>query len=143
MLKKVIFVGRHSVETCGPWKDWAVISLTEPCSTDGQAKLADGWHSILRLEFHDITKAEEPYELMSADHAQQIVDFVSKVAPEVEGVIVHCRAGISRSAAVAKWICGQYRIPFNRRYDKWNAHVYKLLCEAGPRPRKSEEENHV
>lgn len=136
MLKKVIFVGRHSVETCGPWADWAVISLTEPCSADGEAKLADGWHSVLRLEFHDITKEEEPYQLMDAAQAQQIVDFVRKVALEVEGVIVHCRAGISRSAAVAKWICGQYRIPFSRSYDKWNAHVYGLLCEAGPKPRK-------
>lgn len=135
-----MFVGRYSAETCGPWEDWAVISLTEPYSADGQAKLADGWHSVLRVEFHDITEEEEPYELMSSDHAKQIVDFVRRVAPEVEGIIVHCRAGISRSAAVAKWICGQYRIPFSRRYDKWNKHVYELLCKAGPRPRIVEKE---
>jgi predicted protein tyrosine phosphatase len=137
-----MFVGRHAVETCGPWSNWAVISIGEPNASDGDPKVADGWHAVLRLSFHDVTPdshaLDSGYTFMTDEDAARIVDFVRKVAPDVDGILVHCRAGISRSAAVAKWICGQYRIPFNRDYDKWNAHVYKLLCEAGPRPPKNE-----
>ena len=134
-LNKVIFVGRHSAEMCAPWSDWAVISLNEPDSCDGPAKIADGWHSVLRLSFHDVTPKSDGMDALiryaDADDAKQIVEFVRRVAPEVSGIMVHCRAGISRSAAVVKWISGQYRIPFSWRYDKFNEHVYQLLCEAG------------
>ena len=135
MMKKVMFVGRYSAETCGPWTDFALISLNEPHAVDGNAKIRKGWHDVLRLSFQDITPdtidPENYYTLANDDQAQQIVDFVRKVAPNVEGIIVHCRAGVSRSAAVAKWICGQYRIPFNSRYDKYNDFLYRLLILAG------------
>lgn len=62
--------------------------------------------------------------------AQKIVAFVKEVAPHVEGIIVHCRAGISRSAAVAKWICSQYQIPFDAKYLKYNDYVYRLMVLA-------------
>ncbi len=32
----------------------AITSITEPGSAFGIAKLKDGWHSVLRCEFHDI-----------------------------------------------------------------------------------------
>lgn len=146
MLKKVIFTGRYSVETCGPWPDFAVISLGEPDASNGAPQIQNGWHDVLRLEFHDITPdtldVEGAYTLMSDADAQQIVEFVKKVAPNVEGIIVHCRAGISRSAAVAKWICGEYKIPFNHKYDRYNDFVYRLmlLAAAGSSDSEASEE---
>jgi protein-tyrosine phosphatase len=129
-----MFVGRFSAETCGPWSDFAVISLGEPDAAEGAPKIQDGWRDVLRLSFHDITPdtldVEGAYTLMSDADAQAIVAFVKKVAPEVEGIIVHCRAGISRSAAVAKWICSEYQIPFNRHYDRYNDYVYRLMVLA-------------
>ena len=87
---------------------------------------------VHRLEFHDIEaeRKDEPYVLMSEQQALELVNFVNSVASEVEGVIVHCRAGISRSAAVAKWIAEAYGIKFNHEYPHYNKHVYKLLVEA-------------
>lgn len=146
MLKKVMFVGRFSAETCGPWPDFAMISLGEPDAAEGAPRIQDGWHDVLRLEFHDITAdtmdVEGIYTLMSDADAQAIVAFVKKVAPEVEGIIVHCRAGISRSAAVAKWICGEYKIPFNAKYDRYNDYVYRLmvLAAAGSSDSEASEE---
>ncbi len=146
MLKKVMFVGRFSAETCGPWSDFAMISLGEPDASEGAPKIQDGWHDVLRLEFHDITAdtmdVEGIYTLMSDADAQAIVAFVKKVAPEVEGIIVHCRAGISRSAAVAKWICSEYKIPFNAKYDRYNDYVYRLmvLAAAGSSDSEASEE---
>lgn len=146
MLKKVLFTGRYGVETCGPWPDFAVISLGEPDASNGAPQIQEGWHDVLRLSFHDITPdtldVEGAYTLMSDADAQQIVSFVKKVAPEVEGIIVHCRAGISRSAAVAKWICSEYQIPFNRHYDRYNDYVYRLmvLAAAGSSDSEASEE---
>jgi hypothetical protein len=140
---KVMFVGRNAVENCQPWPDFAVISLNDSVSSDGEAKIPDGWHSILRLSFDDVTEKTDPMgeflTFMSAEDADRIVEFVHQVAPEVEGIIVHCRAGVSRSAAVAKWISGQFRIPFNRHYTKYNHHVYQLLIEAGQKKNRGKD----
>ncbi len=128
---KVMFVGRYSAETCGPWWDFAMISLNDPGSADGEATILDGWHDVLRLNFHDITPdtldVEGSYALMTDEQALAIVNFVRKVSPNVDGIMVHCRAGISRSAAVVKWISDEYHLPFNPEYDKYNAFVYRLL----------------
>ena len=132
-MKKVMFVGRYSAETCGPWPDFALISLNETGASDGDAVIQEGWHDVLRLSFHDITalKPGEDYTLFNEEQSKQIVEFVKKVAPVAEGIIVHCRAGISRSAAVAKWICSQYHIPFNAHYYKYNDFIFQLLVIAG------------
>ena len=130
-LNKAMFVGRYSVEICGPWSDFALISLNDPGAKDGDAMIPDGWHEVLRLSFHDITPEtldlESSYTLMTDKHAQAIIDFVREVAPNVNGILVHCRAGISRSAAVVKWITNEYQLPFNSNYEKYNAFVYRLL----------------
>ena len=132
-INRVLFVSKHAAESNMPWSDWAVISITDRHSF-GEAKIKDGWHSVLRVHFHDVDPAkpcDEPHTLMNEEHARQIVEFVRGLTSEVNGVLVHCQAGISRSAAVAKWICGEFRIPFDGRYDKFNRHVYKLLLETG------------
>lgn len=135
MLNKVMFVGRYSAETCGPWPDFAVVSLGEPDAVNGLPKIQPGWQSVLQLSFHDVTSdtldVENRYTLMTDADARKIVHFLREVAPNVEGIIVHCKAGISRSAAVAKWICEQYNVPFNSDYDRFNPYVYRLMTLAG------------
>lgn len=130
MLKEVKFCGRKDAEAMPALRDWAVISITDPLSAFGPAKLQDGWHLVLRMEFHDVDVEEEPYVLMDAEMAGQIVSFVRDMAQEVEGILVHCNAGVSRSAAVAFWIADEYNLPFNRNYQLHNNHVYKQLREA-------------
>jgi protein-tyrosine phosphatase len=67
---------------------------------------------------------------MSATHALDIVDFVHTIAPHVEGIMVHCKGGVSRSAAVAKWIANTFKLPFNHDYTAYNKYVYHQLNEA-------------
>jgi predicted protein tyrosine phosphatase len=127
-LKTVIFMGRIEAEAEPARSDWAVISLSEWGAEP--ARLKDGWQSILRLEFHDIEQEvpDEPYDLFSEDQAREIVQFVQDAqANGAVGVLVHCRAGISRSAAVAKWIAAAHGLPFNEQYSLYNRHVYQLL----------------
>jgi len=134
MLNRAMFVGRYSAETCGPWSDFAMISIGEPAASEGDPVIQDGWHDVLRLSFHDVVPSQNPddaYTLMTAEDAGKIVAFVRHVAPNVEGIIVHCRAGISRSAAVVKWIAQEYKIPFNKHYRKYNDFVWRLMVVAG------------
>lgn len=130
MLKQVQFCSRKDIEAMPARHNWAVISITEPVSAFGPARLREGWQLVLRLEFHDIDVDEEPYVMMTEEMAKHIVDFVRDMAQEVEGFLVHCNAGVSRSAAVAMWIAEEFDLPFNRSYQLHNKHVYKMLREA-------------
>lgn len=137
MVDKVIFVPRASIEAINGWKNWAVISITEP--NHEQVKLGKGWSHVLRMAFYDLdperyanlTELEESQAFMTAVEALSIVLFVRELPESIEGVVVQCLAGVSRSAAVARWVAGEFRIPFSKEYDKYNKHVYKLLIAAG------------
>lgn len=126
-----MFVGRYSAETCGPWSDFALISIGESDTNEGYANIQEGWHDVLRLSFHDILPSTPDPDgintLMQDKDAKAIVDFVRNVAPNVDGIIVHCKAGISRSAAVAKWICGEYNIRFDESYSKYNQFIFLMI----------------
>jgi len=127
-LKNVIFTGRDQAEASAGWSHWAVISI----SRLNPPVLREGWHSVLRLEFDDISEPENPYILFDEALAVQVIDFVEEVrdSHEVEGILVHCEAGISRSSAVAKWISKKYVLPFPSNYNLYNKHVYRTLREA-------------
>lgn len=135
MISKVIFAGRASAEVCGPFSDWALISIGEPDASNGLPNLKDGWFEVLRLEFHDVDtdRFEAPggrFQLMSEEDARRIIGFVEHVAPHVDVLFVHCSAGISRSAAVAKWVARRYGLSFDTGYTNYNHLVLRLLDEA-------------
>lgn len=103
---------------------WSVISIT----SSEPAALQDGWHDVLRLKFDDIDVPEAPYIMFGETHAQQIKEFMEKSNVDgVTGIIVHCHAGVSRSAGIAKWIADTYNLPFPSSYMLYNKHVNKVL----------------
>ena len=134
MLTKVMFVSRTAAENIPGWEDGAIVSITEP--EVGQAKLMQGWYAIHRSEFHDAEPQKavrDPMVVMMEEQAIDIVDFVHSVAPHVNAIVVHCKGGISRSAAVAKWIAETFKLPFNHQYSLYNKYVYHQLNEAHER----------
>lgn len=129
MLKNVNFVNQSSAESNVGLPNWAVISITD-CD---DARIKQGWHSVLRSQFSDVDmqhSERKREKAISEDQALEIVDFVHSVAPHVEGILVHCRGGVSRSAAVAKWIAKTFGLPFNHQYSLFNTHVYDQLIKA-------------
>lgn len=57
---------------------------------------------ILKLEFADNENEEfEENMLFNKDQAGQIWDFVEKWWGKVQYLVVHCRAGVARSPAIA------------------------------------------
>lgn len=122
-LKTVLFCDQKTAERNAGQPDWAIISITE----SGGAQLRDGWLDVLRLRFQDTDDINDPF-IFQPYHAWVIDDFVEKVKQNgATGILVHCYAGVSRSAAVAKWIATCEELPFNERYQLYNKHVYNVL----------------
>jgi predicted protein tyrosine phosphatase len=59
--------------------------------------------SVLFLKFHDFNKPIEGYKIFDEEDAKRIIDFVNMNQGSKEDwkLVVHCDAGISRSAGVA------------------------------------------
>ena len=120
----------------GDWSDWAAISITDPVGAFGRIKLPGKFVHALHLSFHDADPRNEDQSgeylvYLSEKDARTIVEFVRSVEPQVQGIIVNCHGGVSRSAAIAKWIAGEYRLPFDSHYMRFNKHVYETLIKAG------------
>lgn len=135
MIKKVTFIGRAEAERLIGHPSLGIISIR--CSDDSPADLKGNWGKVLRLTFDDIEKPltwEDPTsgtvkELIpfNADHAKEVMDFLQALPEEINAVVVHCYAGISRSAAVAKYIATRCNLKFNHGYHLYNHLVYATL----------------
>lgn len=126
MLKNVIFEGQKATESRPGWQDWSVISITSMFSKP--ASIQPGWHGVLRLAFDDTDVEGGEFTPISVNQAQELVEFVqNEVDSGVTGILVHCGVGVSRSAAVARWICKSYALPFQDNYSDDNQLVYSRL----------------
>jgi len=81
----------------------AVISIATPGAWE--PILADFEH-VLRLDFHDVEDDAEPWVVFDSAHSKSVIEFVTMLQAKDKpvDVIVHCKAGISRSAAVALFV---------------------------------------
>lgn len=86
-----------------------IISINGWTHYDGQYKEDSPVHNVdeskvLKLWFDDVCGPESYNDMdcleFSEDDAKQIVEFVKSFPTTVDTIIVHCAAGISRSAAV-------------------------------------------
>lgn len=119
-------MSRYIAENMLPCETVGVISITDPDSAD--AALRSGWLDVLRLRFHDISFGWQSYVLMSDDHARQVLRWLGEHAERMTGVVVHCEQGISRSAAVARFIAHHYGLIFDENDGRFfNPHVYDTL----------------
>lgn len=80
-------------------KPGRVISLLDPEFTFPElGPTYEGRH--LRLTFHDVHVAAADEIAPAAEHVESLLAFLSDLPPG-ESVLIHCRAGISRSTAAA------------------------------------------
>lgn len=92
------------------------------------------WKSGIQLQFDDVDdeiKYHAPVKRLSEDQCLVIVSFLENLhsTQEDENVVVHCLAGVSRSAAVAKFI-SDYYIGDRDKYSRnlmFNKSVYRKL----------------
>lgn len=112
---------------------WVCISIT---STEDKIANITCEHGnikgLLRVHFHDIDGPANGMNLITMTQAQLIAVFIKKWYNKVPLILVHCHAGVSRSAAVVaaatKYFTGNDKIYFDEFCP--NMTVYRKVYEA-------------
>lgn len=115
-----------------------MISITNPGET---APLREGWGALLRVQFADACYDDSNIRswgrmwglsskgFVNKHHALLIRTFLVDLPNGIERLHVHCGAGVSRSAAVAKYAARHFDAPFDEVYNRYNETVYALLLD--------------
>jgi predicted protein tyrosine phosphatase len=118
----------------------ALISIRGVAMRDRRPTLPPGVPS-LTLFFDDVRGVGLPKDVLgavafTAAHARRVHDFVDTLPPDLEMLVVHCKAGVSRSRAVAaalQRLCGEDDLAeFVEGVP--NGDVYTMLLGLPPHP---------
>ena len=102
----------------------AIISITDTDKADVifEKNEANGIRAILRLKFDDVERDYKNEHCITKEDAENIVKFVNKNKNKVDKFIVHCEAGVSRSAGVGAAIMKALN------GDDWDVFKNPLKC---------------
>ena len=81
---------------------------------------------VLTLYFDDIEEPEHGLRLISSPQAIAIVKFIKAHSEDVDTLLIHCFAGVSRSRAVGAFAREVLDIPPTDETD-YNEYVYAIL----------------
>ncbi len=126
---------------------WACISISDDENFPDIG--GENFVEVLRLNFHDISSKytyepellkEAGYILFNESHAKQILAFInSEEVGGVDTLMIHCAAGISRSAAtaaaIAKTLGMDYQYYFTCGKFIPNRHVFNTILGIAERER--------
>jgi predicted protein tyrosine phosphatase len=130
----VLVLSQTRAEAYEPTGREVCISVTDPAKVP--ARLSDRFAAILRLSFTDITEpiGHPDYVLFDETHARAIVRFVQQW-PDVDRIVVHCRAGLGRSPGIAIGLTELFSWgaidPLLKEHALCNHWVRKELVRAG------------
>jgi predicted protein tyrosine phosphatase len=85
---------------------------------------------VLTLYFDDIEEPEHGLRLISLPQAKAIVEFIKAHSEDVDTLLIHCFAGVSRSRAVGAFACEMLEIPQTVE-PYYNKYVFDMLNKAG------------
>lgn len=139
----VTFLSEAEALKLTPQPNAALISITEP-NREAELPLSQNWGALLRIRFSDAEYDQETYRLLAERgqlfdpllkgfpvkaHSLEIHRFLHHIAEnsDIQAIIVHCKAGQRRSAAVAKFAAEQFGVDFDHDYAGYNRTVYALL----------------
>jgi len=131
MGNQIVVLNRFEAEDFYCGHSWGCISIATTADDFPRIR-RDYRHDLLQLAFADITIPADNYILFHDDHAHDILDFVTRNWEDIDTLMVHCDAGISRSSAVAAAIAhfklGDESEFFDEPFDP-NTRVYQTLRE--------------
>ncbi len=116
-----------------------IISITSHVDDVASLRTNTSCRGVLRLSFVDVEAPSVHYPeevLFSASQATSIWDFVDGHRAKIERILVHCDAGVSRSAAVAGAIARAWNgdeAEFSGGRYRPNGRVYRMLLDAHAR----------
>lgn len=105
---KLLILSLDQAITFKPMKDirTSIIRILEPDSEQKSLEFEQDFEDILELKFHDILGKLEGrllpnnIRLFDDNHAHKTIEFFKK-NKEVDMLVIHCFAGVSRSPAIA------------------------------------------
>jgi len=132
-MKEVIALSQNEVERYITHKPYAIISITD-CDVEKEPNFIQNQFlmGVLRLKFDDIENYEPGLIRFNSAIAVKILKFVEELKDDIDILVVHCLAGVSRSAGVAAAIDDLY-IQSDKRWfmiKRPNAHVYRTIINA-------------
>lgn len=93
-------LSRGLIANTVPKVPYVVISINSPGTTAPDINRNPNRKAVLRLTFNDIESGPQ-YQTISKKDARDIANFVMNWYSRVDLIVVHCDAGLSRSAGVA------------------------------------------
>jgi predicted protein tyrosine phosphatase len=161
MLTEVLWMSVKEARMLAPCSATVIISILDQFEEHARPELLHEFADHLVLNFVDTfekpDQPEWPDQLTEEEHkaactwdddrapeladAQKIAAFVARhhASPIPTKLVVHCHGGVSRSAAVAKWVGHTYGIPMPQlgdgvhRLEGANPRVLRLLQKAAQR----------
>ena len=136
----ITHVSRMGAEVLQPKSSCALIALIDP-DRDVISTWGD-WKYKYVVKCHDVDPAgksqhfQQAYQIFTPAQAQQILEFVGQLPKTVKTIVCHCEAGLSRSAAVARFLVecvyGKHGKLVHGRFggDLYNRHIYRILLDA-------------
>lgn len=128
-MKKIVVKSRTEASDFTSEEPWIAISVSSHGEWPVLSK--ENRVSVLQLAFQDI-EFKGRSGAISPEQAKKIVDFVAE-HNDINNILIHCEAGLSRSPAIAaaidKIYSGQNEKWFNDPYTP-NQLVYNILLEA-------------
>ena len=102
----------------------AIISITDTDKADVifEKNETNESRAVLRLKFDDVERDYKNEHCITKEDAESIVKFVNKNKNKVDKFIVHCEAGVSRSAGVGAAIMKALN------GDDWDVFKNPLKC---------------
>ena len=141
MFRAVKYISRQVAESLPSEANVVMVSINEPGGEP--ARLISGFAAVLRIAFWDVNTPHPVtreyngetfvYAPITREQAQEITEFLDhwhapQDGPEI--LVVHCRAGVSRSAAVARFAAERYGIELAQNAELANAEVLCKLRQA-------------
>jgi predicted protein tyrosine phosphatase len=126
---ELVVLSREEAERYEPTGTEICISISDPDAEP--ARISARFAALLRLSFDDLTERGEASDILFAEEqAREIRAFVDSW-PNVDKVVVHCNAGVSRSPGVALGLCdirGWATAALERSHPGWNRLVRGILA---------------
>jgi hypothetical protein len=137
---RIVILGIGRAEQYEPHGTEVCISITDPKAAP--ARVSSSFKDVLRVSFTDITEAIglERHVLFTPEHARAILDFIDRWT-DVDGIVIHCVGGLSRSPAVGMALSELHEWPLGTMeadYPIWNKFVRSELVRLGRERRKPE-----
>ena len=131
---KVVVLNRIGMSKFSNDSPFVVISINDPGESMPPLEYDRNRIDILPLYVHDIDSVnleEKGYVLFNKSHAEDIIEFSERYKDKVNTIVVHCGAGISRSAGVGAALLRIYNgsdeeIFGSSRYIP-NRHIYNTI----------------